>query len=154
MSNIWKNAQIKITRTSGFDKSFHSLSTPKVGSITPLLFDEIIPASKTKVDCALAVNLPPLAFDTFMRVSFDLEAIFVPTRLLVENYQYYFADESINYIGGSSGKVYLPCIHFLNSLEKASGGGDLYSASEKAEIERVHHLLCDAGTLADYKTKT
>lgn len=150
MSNIWKNAQVKITRVSGFDKSFHSLSTPKVGTITPLLFDEIIPASKTKVDCALAVNLPPLAFDTFMRVSFDLEAVFVPTRLLVENYQYYFADEAINFLGGSSGKVYMPCLNFLNSKEKNSGGSDVYNSTQQAEIERIHHKLCDVGTLADY----
>lgn len=157
MANIWKNASIKITRQSGFDKSFHSLATPKVGTITPLLFDEIVPASKTKIDCALAVNLPPLAFDTFMRVSYDLEAIFVPTRLLVENYQYYFADEPISFVGSSStAKVMLPALHFANALETTTSGGspqvpvDRYSATEKAEIRRVQGLLNASNSLADY----
>lgn len=155
MSNIWKNASVKITRTSGFDKSFHSLGTPTVGTITPLLFDEVIPASKTKIDCALAVNLPPLAFDTFMRVSMDLEAVFVPTRLLVENYQYYFADEPISYYGVSTPtKVLLPCMTFLNALERVQGSAsapsDRYTTAEKAEIRRVQGLLNASNTLADY----
>lgn len=149
MANIWKTASVKITRNSGFDKSFHSLATPMVGTITPLLFDEIIPASKTKLDCALAVNLPPLAFDTFMRCSFDLEAIFVPTRLLMENYNYYFADEEVYFTDGTHANVLPPVLHFLNA-SYSPGGTPAYTATEQTEIRRVQNLLLAPNSLADY----
>lgn len=147
--NIWKDASIKITRTSGFDKSFHSLGTPKVGTITPLLFDEVVPASKTKLDCALAINLPPLAFDTFMRLSFDLEAVFVPTRLLVENYQYYFAQEPLRVYGGQNVDVCLPAMQFLNPKEQDSSNNDVYTSGEQANI-RQFHAKFGVNSLADY----
>lgn len=151
MSNsIWKSATIKISRTSGFDKSFHSLATPTVGTITPLLFDEVIPASKTKIDTAMSVNLPPLAFDTFMRVSFDLEAFFVPTRLLVQNYQYFFADEEVEYINGTKKKPLLPVVEFLNSQALDENGQALYTTAEANAIENFYNRFINPGTLADY----
>ena len=147
--NIWKDASIKITRNSGFDKSFHSLGTPTVGTITPLLFDEVIPSSKTKIDCALAINLPPLAFDTFMRLSFDLEAIFVPTRILMENYQYYFAQEQLRVYGGPNVDVCPPAMQFLNPLEQDSNAADVYTSAQKTVI-RQFHAMFGVNSLADY----
>ena len=74
--------QIKVPPLSGFDKSHQNLLTGKVGTLTPLMVDELIPNSKVDLKVALSVSLPPLASDTFMRCNYKVEAFFVPTRLL------------------------------------------------------------------------
>ena len=58
---------VKVQKKSGFDKSFQNLFTSKVGTITPILVDELIPNSTVHLKAAITAALPPLASDTFMR---------------------------------------------------------------------------------------
>ena len=68
MANIYDKVPIKVQKKSGFDKSFQNLFTGKVGTIIPILTDEVIPNTTVNLRMAITTQLPPLASDTFMRV--------------------------------------------------------------------------------------
>ena len=82
----------KVQKRSGFDKSHHNALTQKVGTITPILVDEVIPNSKISLRYALAGSLPPLAVDTYMKCYYDVRAFFVPFRLLSGSFESWFSD--------------------------------------------------------------
>lgn len=97
----------KVPLRSGFDKSHHALLTTKVGTITPLLVDEVVANSKLSLAMALSASLPPLAVDTFMKVDFKTEAFFVPMRLLYGGFEDYFCDNQIDVYTGVSSENYI-----------------------------------------------
>lgn len=84
--NLFRKVPVKVPNKSGFDKSFHNLFTGKVGQLIPMVCEEVIPNHSINMKIALSTQLPPLATDTFMRVTQRTEAFFVPTRLLMCNY--------------------------------------------------------------------
>ena len=86
-----KKVPIKIRKNSGFDKSFQNIFTSKPGTIVPILVDELMPNSRVHLKVAIQASLPPLAFDTFMRVSLKVQAFFVPTRLLVGSFEDFYS---------------------------------------------------------------
>lgn len=79
--------KVKVPPLSGFDKSFQNLLTSKVGTITPILIDEVIPNTKVDLRTVISASLPPLASDTFMRCNLKVEAFFVPMRLLYGGFE-------------------------------------------------------------------
>lgn len=85
---------IKIRSKSGFDKSFQNIFTSKPGTIVPVLVDELMPKNTVHLRAALQASLPPLAFDTFMRCSIQLQAFFVPHRLIVGSYEDFFTGQN------------------------------------------------------------
>ena len=87
MANIYSKVPIKVQKKSGFDKSFQNLFTSKVGTITPILCDELIPNTTVNLRMAITTQLPPLASDTFMRIKQKYAAFFVPSRLLMQGYE-------------------------------------------------------------------
>lgn len=90
-----KNVKVKVPGRSGFDKSFQNILTSKVGTLVPILVDEVIPNSKVHLDSVIAAKLPPLASDTFMRCNLKVEAFFVPTRLLYGGFEAWLCREEI-----------------------------------------------------------
>lgn len=94
MDDSFVKAPVAVPKLSGFDKSHQNLLTSKVGTITPILVDELIPGTKVNIKLALSASLPPLATDTFMRCSIKTEAFFVPMRLLDGGYEAWFTDEA------------------------------------------------------------
>lgn len=97
MDDSFVKAPVSVPRLSGFDKSHQNLFTSKVGTITPILVDELIPGSKVDLKMALSASLPPLATDTFMRCSIKCEAFFVPMRLLCASFESWFTDQPKRY---------------------------------------------------------
>lgn len=93
MDESFVKAPLAVPKLSGFDKSHQNLLTSKVGTITPILVDELIPGSKVSCKLALGASLPPLASDTYMRCSVKCEAFFVPMRLLSGGFEAWFTDE-------------------------------------------------------------
>lgn len=98
MDSSFVKAPIQVPKLSGFDKSHQNLLTSKVGTITPILCDELIPGSKVNLKLALSASLPPLASDTYMRCSIKTEAFFVPFRLLDGGFEAWFTDEAKDFI--------------------------------------------------------
>lgn len=94
MDDSFVKAPVAVPNLSGFDKSHQNLLTSKVGTITPILCDELIPGTKVNLKLALNASLPPLATDTYMRCSIKTEAFFVPMRLLCGSFEAFFTDEA------------------------------------------------------------
>lgn len=83
----YSKVPVRVQKKSGFDKSFQNLFTSKVGTLTPILVDELIPNSTVHLKAAISAALPPLASDTFMRCKLKYAAFFVPSRLLMKGYE-------------------------------------------------------------------
>lgn len=119
MDDSFVKAPVAVPRLSGFDKSHQNLLTSKVGTITPILCDELIPGTKVNLKLALNASLPPLATDTYMRCSIKTEAFFVPMRLLDGGFEAWFVDDAKDLIESvsdagvpitASMKAFLPVI--------------------------------------------
>lgn len=102
MDDSFVKAPISVPKLSGFDKSFQNILTSKVGTITPILVDELIPGSRVNLRAAISATLPPLASDTFMRCSIKCEAFFVPLRLLCGSFESFFTDNPKRFFEGST----------------------------------------------------
>lgn len=128
--NLYDKQTVMVQKKSGFDKSFQNLFTAKVGTIIPILTDELIPNTTVNLKAAITAQLPPLASDTFMRCKLKYAAFFVPSRLLVNRYEEWLTDVPTS--GGHSG-VRMPIIEV---------------PSTATSPQRVQYL--GPGSLADY----
>lgn len=124
---LFKKVPVKVQKKSGFDLSFQNLLTTKVGTITPVLCEELIPNETVHLGAAIQAQLPPLASDTFMRCDLKYEAFFVPHRLVMRGFEDWLVPNSK--IGVPDvGSQYLPHI----------------------PIVRLSYEDIKRGTLADY----
>lgn len=113
-----KKALVSVPHRSGFDKSFRNLLTGKCGTLVPIFCDEVMPNTTVNINLAMAVQLPPLASDTFMNVNYKVEAFFVPTRLLMAGYEDWIARKdtvSANGAGNTTRTLRAPIIQFTPS---------------------------------------
>lgn len=108
--NLFKKVPVKVQRKSGFDLSFQNLLTTKVGTITPVLCEELIPNETVHLKAAIQAQLPPLASDTFMRCDLKYEAFFVPHRLVMAGYQEWLVPRSEYGSSVITGATYQPKI--------------------------------------------
>lgn len=82
--------KVNVPKRSGFDKSHRQTGTSFCGTLTPLLCDELIPNSRVSLRLPIAVQLPPLASDTFMNLKYKVEAFFCPMRLICGSFEDWF----------------------------------------------------------------
>jgi hypothetical protein len=101
--NLFRKVPVKVQQKSGFDLSFQNLLTTKVGTITPVLCEELIPNETVHLKAAIEAQLPPLASDTFMRCDLKYEAFFVPNRLIMAGYEEWLVPGSTYGSGVSTG---------------------------------------------------
>ena len=64
------------------NKSHDSIFTQDFGFPQPVLFDPLIPGTSAQVKCSMFSRLAPLAVPTFGDVRIELNAFFIPLRLL------------------------------------------------------------------------
>lgn len=143
MDDSFVKAPLAVPKLSGFDKSHQNLLTSKVGTITPILCDELIPGTKVNLKLALNASLPPLATDTYMRCSIKTEAFFVPSRLLCGGYEAWFTDETKDILTeiSSAGVPSTESLRsFLPVIKDTTAGNDTASWVSKL----------GNGSLADY----
>lgn len=107
-----KKALVSVPHRSGFDKSFRNLLTGKCGTLVPIFCDEVMPNTSVNINLAMAVQLPPLASDTFMNVNYKVEAFFVPTRLLMAGYEDWISRKDVVGSGNSARMLRAPIIQF------------------------------------------
>lgn len=124
MANIYDKAVVKVQKKSGFDKSFQNLFTSKVGTITPILVDELIPNTTVNLKMAITTQLPPLASDTFMRVKQKYAAFFVPTRILMPGFENWLCGSTNNSPAGMSVKIHVPMINTTSAKLGVGSLGD------------------------------
>lgn len=89
---------VKVQKRSGFDKSYRSTLTGNVGTLIPILVDEVIPDTKVNLRINLAAAMPPLVSDTYMNVRLRVEAFAVPHRLCMANFEDFFSDYEAEFI--------------------------------------------------------
>ena len=97
--------RVMVPKRSGFDKSHRNSGTMTVGTLTPILCDELIPGSRFSLKNNIAVQLPPLVSDTYMNLKLKVEAFFVPGRLLCGSFEDWFCDFPKRVYGRESGSV-------------------------------------------------
>lgn len=106
--------------------------TGRVGTLIPVLVEEVCPNSRMHLSTAFSVKLPPLASETFANVDYRLEAFFVPHRLLVRNFSNIIAGQ--NRLGDGA-QYYLPVLN-VNPL----------NANDLNDLQP----LFDSSSLSDY----
>lgn len=142
----WKKINLKVPFNTPYSKKVHKLATQKVGTITPIYFSECVPGSDTSIDLAMSLSFPPLASDCFPNIDYRVEAFFVPKRLLMSNYDEYFANANIHFATAGGGvsdsqNALPPVVHFTSPVG--------VSPSEQLFLSQMHAKL-GVGSLADY----
>lgn len=124
--NFLKKLEVKVPKRSAFDKSFRNLFTLPVGTLVPMLCDEVIPNTKVNLKVALKGCLPPLASETFMNVDLRVVAHFVPFRLLYGGYTAWLTGEKVYNTGTSSyTNVEIPRLSISSNQGSRIGPGSL-----------------------------
>jgi len=144
MPYVKNKIKVNVPHRSGFDKSHRNSGTLQCGSLTPILCDELIPASRVSLRLNLAAQLPPLVSDTYMNTRLRAEAFFVPSRILCPSFEDFFCDFPRRVYTNSS----------ANGLSEIGTFSDVTAAVpvfylDNAQYSGTNALLAP-GTLADY----
>lgn len=86
-SKIFNEQPIDIPNRSGFDMSFENALTQTVGTLTPILCEEVMPNETFDIGQLSQITLPPMATNFYGRVDLRIEAFFVPMRILWGGWQ-------------------------------------------------------------------
>lgn len=89
LSKIFSNQKIDVPNRSGFDMSHENIGTLKVGTLTPILCEEVLPNETYSIGTLMQVQLPPMATNFYGRIDCRLEAFFVPNRIIWGGWQNY-----------------------------------------------------------------
>ena len=89
-SKIFTTQKVDVPNRSGFDLSHENLLTMKVGTLTPILCEEVLPNETYSLGHMTQVQLPPMATDFYGRVDFRMEAFFVPNRVVWGGWQNFY----------------------------------------------------------------
>lgn len=121
MSNynkIFHKVPVEVQNRSGFNKSHDNKYTAKVGTLVPVLVDDVLPNTKVRLNLGTEIQLPPMASDFYGRVYGKFEAFFVPFRLLYGGWQELIThqDDASGYVTSTAGQK----AKFLPSLELPS----------------------------------
>ena len=91
----WSKVKVKVQPRSGFDKSHSRKTTSRVGTLKPLLVDELLPNSEFSGSFGCQINMAPLASDVDPRCDYCLEAFLVPHRLLYGGFESWLTSKSL-----------------------------------------------------------
>ena len=137
MSSITdSHVNVKVTPVSGHSMSHRNTLTGKVGTLIPVLVEEVCPNSRMHLQTSFSVKLPPLASETFANIDYRLEAFFVPHRLLCNSATPIICGQNRLREGLQDGAQYYFPIFNMESD----------NAQELNQVARDFH----PGTLADY----
>lgn len=89
LSKIFTSQKIDVPNRSGFDMSHENIGTLKVGTLTPILCEEVLPNETYSIGSLMQVQLPPMATNFYGRIDCRLEAFFVPNRIIWGGWQNY-----------------------------------------------------------------
>lgn len=122
--NLFRYAPLRQKRRSGFDKSFSNFLTAKVGTLVPVLCDEVIPNTDVNIRVAAQAQLPPLASDVFMRCDLKMEAFFCPSRILYGGYDAWLTGSKVRTVNGDE-EAALPFVKLSSSHPELLAPGSL-----------------------------
>lgn len=96
MNKIFNKVPVQIQNKSGFDLSHSNSYTMKVGTLYPVLVDQLIPGDTISLGHITEVQLPPMATDFYGRVQLKLETFFCPNRLCYGGFQQFITQPTNN----------------------------------------------------------
>ncbi len=131
MSITSKTQEVKVVNLSGHNMSHRNTLTGNVGTLIPILTEEVIPNTRCHLKTSFSVKMPPLASETFANIDYRIEAFFVPTRLLVNGFTDIACGRNKTL---AEGKTFIPRLLFDPGAEEAI----------------VLNQIFGAGSLADY----
>ena len=126
----WSKVKVKVQPRSGFDKSHSRKTSSFVGTLKPLLVDELLPNSEFSGSFGCQIQMAPLASDIDPRCDYCLEAFLVPHRLLYGGFESWLTGKEVEYISADSSRALMPRIKVtradasylgLNSLAQSLG---------------------------------
>ena len=88
------NIRVFVPKRSGFDKSHRYTFCGVPGTLYPVMCDEVIPNTPVYLKPPFTVQVMPLVTDTYMSMHAELQAFFVPLRLLAASFQDWFNDKT------------------------------------------------------------
>ena len=101
----YQKVPVKVANRSGFDKNHFNLYSSHVGTIVPILVDELIPNSTVHLRSAITAAMPPLASDTFMRCRLKVAAFFVPHRIIMHGFEKWITRNDDFLVNSTSRKI-------------------------------------------------
>lgn len=117
LSKIFSKIPIDVPNRSGFDMSFENMLTMKVGTLTPILCEEVLPNETYSLGYLGQVQLPPMATDFYGRVDMRLEAFFVPNRVIWGGWQNFYTMPQNNPYGTPVVRPStLPNLSYVNNI--------------------------------------
>lgn len=141
---------VKVNRRSGYDKHYRNSLTAHVGTLVPILVDELCPDSKVNLKINVAAALPPLVSDTYMNVRLRVEAFAVPHRLCQANYDEFFSDFGARYITDFDPSDDAPVDAPFTFADDVKACMPLIRFNGSNEDYTDIKALIKSGTLADY----
>lgn len=87
LSKIFSKTPVDIPNRSGFDISHENMLTMPVGTLVPILCEEVLPNETYSLGYMCQAQLPPMATDFYGMVDMRVEAFFVPNRILWSMWQ-------------------------------------------------------------------
>lgn len=121
---------VKVSNISGHSMSHRNSLTSRVGTLTPVLVEEVCPNSRMHLQTSFSVKLPPLASETFANIDYRLEAFFVPHRLLVRNFTNIVAGQ--NRLGDGP-QYYLPVVNIRPNNQQSASLQYLFAPSSLSD---------------------
>lgn len=113
----YQKVPVKVVNRSGFDKHHFNLFSSHVGTIVPILVDELIPNSTVYLRSAITAAMPPLASDTFMRCRLKVAAFFVPHRIIMPGFEKWITRQDSS--SASAGRITVPLLDFQVTSDTA-----------------------------------
>lgn len=138
---------VKVENRSGFDKSRFNALTTKVGAITPLVKQLVIPNSDGSCRVKISAQLPPLATDAFLRSHLKVESFFAPCRLAYGGFESWFCGREVyDTVADAWMRAKLPRLGLVNYVAE----NDTYLTDSVETPELADSLMRGSGTLCDY----
>lgn len=161
---ILKNVPVDIPNKSSHNLSHSNTLTTKVGTITPIFVDTLIPNDTIDIDISGEVQLPPMATDFYGVVKGKIEAFFVPFRLCWGGWEDFITSLETNPYGsevviddGSSSGYTIPKNPTLSILPSINlytkgykGEGVSTETDPKNPAVKIGYDEFGPGTLSDY----
>lgn len=137
---------VKVENRSGFDKSRFNALTTKVGAITPLVKQLVIPNSDGSCRVKISAQLPPLATDAFLRSHLKIESFYAPLRLAYGGFESWICGREVyDTVADAWKRAKLPNLG-LAAYEDENG----YFISDSLSDIEADALMRGPGTLCDY----
>lgn len=134
LSKIFSQTPIDVPNRSGFDMSFETMLTMKVGTLTPILCEEVLPNETYSLGYLGQVQLPPMATDFYGRVDMRLEAFFVPNRVVWGGWQNFYTMPQNNPYGTPVVRPdVLPSIHISVDADNVTRLRSLFGSGSLAD---------------------